>query len=181
MTWPDVVLGEGSGDAVGLLASWLLRRAFWTLLWLGAIAVVLSGTVDGPGQMAGLSDPEADRAVAVAEALAAPTTLLLLSAPAVRFVSTLLALGLAYPIARRWQTEAGQARAGGRWHPVVWFDRARLVSGLRAIRWTSSVRGQARARLGRGGRFVQVADLVLLLTGIVLFPVALVTLVTRLS
>ena len=181
MIEPDAVLRAGRADAAGLLTSWLLRRAFWALLWLGAIAVVLAAPVEDPEELAALSGPEAAPITALARVPATPMTLLLLSAPAVRLASTLLALGLAYPVARRWQTEADRARARGRWHPALWLDRARLTSGLRAIRWTSSVRREAQSRLGRIGRAVRVADLVLLVTGIVLFPAAVVTLVTRLA
>jgi hypothetical protein len=178
---PDAVLTAGGRDAAGVLASWLLRRSVWTLLWLSLIVVVVTGTVDSPEALGAQLETEVTSVTDAQAMLRSPTTLLLLSAPGARLVSGWLAWALAFPYASRLQHEADRGLDRGRLHPVPWLDRARLASALRTIRWTSSVRRRARARLGRAGTAVLVAELVLIVTGIVLAPVALVVLATNLA
>jgi len=171
---PDAVLAPGRWDAAGVLALWLLRRSFLTLLWVSAIVVVVTGTVASAEQLDAQLDTQVSSMSDARELVRSPTSLLLLSAPAARFASAWLAWALAFPLAWQLQVAADRDLERGRWHPVPWLDRARLASGLRSVRWTSSVRRRARARLGRAGTFVQIADVVLIVTGIVLFPVAMV-------
>lgn len=179
--WPDEVLAPGRGDAAGVLALWLLRRSFLTLLWVSAIVVVVTGTVASPEDLDAQVDTQVSSMTEVREVVLSPTSLLLLSAPAARFASAWLAWAIAFPLAWRLQVAADHDLERSRWHPVPWLDRARLASGLRSVRWTSSVRRRARARLGRAGTFVQVADVVLIVAGIVLFPVAMVVLFRSLA
>jgi hypothetical protein len=63
----------------------------------------------------------------------------------------------------------------------VWADRRRLAAALRDWRWTSSVRRLARERIGRAGRFVLVVDILLVVAGVALFPVALAFFVTSVT
>jgi len=174
---PDDVLGPGRRDAAGLLVSWLLRRLFWPLLWFGAIVVVLTGVADDPDRL----DPELTSVAGLEALLRSPTTLLLVAAPAVRLASTVLSLVLAMPLASRLQQEADRALQRGPWHPLPWIDRWRLTTGLQRARWTSAVRRRARQRLGRTGARVLVVDLVVLVTGIVLAPVAVAVLASGLG
>jgi hypothetical protein len=178
---PDAVLAAGRRDAAGVLSLWLLRRSVWTVLWLTLIVVVVTGSVDSPEQL-GEQLETAVTSVTDAQALVrSPATLLLFVAPAARLVSGWLAWAVAFPHASRLQREADRDLARGRLHPVSWLDRARLASALRTIRWTSSVRRRARARLGRTGTAVLVTDVVLVVTGIVLAPVAMVVLASQLA
>jgi hypothetical protein len=177
----DAVLAPGRRDAAGLLAAWLLRRSTWPLFSLGVIAVVLTGTVDSPEQLGAQLDPQVSSVSDARARVGSPTTLLLLVAPAARLASGWLAWAIAFPLARRLQLELDQDLTRGRRHPLPWLDRARLASGLRTLRWTSSVRRRARGRLGRTGTVVQVAGVLLLIAGIVLFPAALIMLVSSLA
>jgi hypothetical protein len=174
---PATVLVAGSVDAALLLALWLARRSFWTLLWVGTIVLVLFGGVDAAED---LETPTITSAADAREVVRSPQALLVI-APAVRLGSGWLALLAAYPLARRLQRHADRGmRRTGR-HPVVWSDRWYLVRALRDWRWTSSVRRLARHRLGRAGPPILVLDITLLLTGIVLAPVAVAVLVARLA
>jgi hypothetical protein len=178
---PDAVLGPGHRDAAGVLALWLLRRSFWTVLWLSLILVVVTGTVESPEQLGAQLETQVTSVTDAQALLRSPATVLLLAAPAARLVSGWLGLALAFPHASRLQREADRDLARGRLHPLPWLDRARLASALRTIRWTSSLRRRARARLRRSGTAVLVADVVLVITGIVLAPVAIVVLTTNLA
>lgn len=162
-------------DAAMLLGLWLVRRSFWTLLWLSGIALVLTGAFDdlagleaqssGSGRTSLLSFPEAVLAIA----------------PATRIGSGWAAILLAYPLARRFQQHADtmQARPRPRWRPSVWSDRLALCRALRDWRWTTPVLGLARQRVG--GAAVRIAAIVLRITGILLFPVMFALLVSRLA
>ena len=66
-------------------------------------------------------------------------------------------------------------------NPVAWIDGRRLASALGDGRWTSSDRRLAWQRLGGIGRPGFVADVLLVVARIALFPVALVVVVTNLS
>jgi hypothetical protein len=174
---PATVLRAGSVDAAVLLALWLLRRSVWTLLWTAVIALVLAGGLDAAED---LETPTITSAADVRAVARSPEALLVL-APAARLASGWLALVAAYPLARRFQRHADRdTRRTGR-HPVVWSDRWYLVRSLRNWRWTSAVRRLARQRLGRAGPPILVLDLTLLVTGIVLAPVAVVVLVRALT
>jgi hypothetical protein len=174
---PATVLGTGSVDAAVLSVLWLIRRSVWTLLWAGVIVFVLSGDLGGADD---LETPTITSAADAREVVGSPRVLLLL-APVARLGSGWVALLAAYPLARRFQRHADrEARRTGR-HPVVWSDRWYLVRALRDWRWTSSVRRLARQRLGRAGPPILVLDIALLVTGIVLLPVALTVLVRSLA
>lgn len=177
----DAVLGPGRRDAAAVLATWLLRRSAWTLLWLGLIAVVLTGTVDSPERLGEQFETEVTNVTDVQALTRSPVTLLLFAAPAARLGAAWLGWSLAFPHASRLQRDADRDLTRGRLHPIPWLDRARLASALRTIRWTSSVRRRARARLGRAGTAVLVTDVALIVTGIVLAPVAIVVLATNLA
>jgi hypothetical protein len=174
---PDVVLGPGARDAALLSALWLLRRSVWTLLWLGVIGLVLAGELDAATD---LETPEITSAADIREAATSPRILLFL-APVARFGSGWLALAVTFPFARRFERAAARDIGRTRRHPVAWSDRWFLMQALRSWRWTSAVRRLARSRLGRAGTAILVADITLLVAGIVLFPVAFVVLVRALS
>jgi hypothetical protein len=173
---PGIVLGSGARDAALLLALWLLRRSVWTLLWLGVIGLVLAGELEAATD---LETPEITSAADIREVATSPRVLLVL-APVARFGSGWLGLAAAYPLARRFERTAARDIGRTRRHPTVWSDRWYLMQALRDWRWTSAVRRLARSRLGRAGTAVLVADITLLVAGIVLFPVALVVLVRAL-
>lgn len=174
---PATVLGAGRTDAALLLALWVVRRSFWTLLWGGLIVLALSGTLDAAED---LETPTISSAADAREVVRSPQALLVL-APAMRLGSGWLALLAAFPLARRFQRHADrETRRTGR-HPAVWSDRWYLVRALRDWRWTSSVRRLARQRLGRAGPPILVLDLTLMVTGIVLFPVAIAVVAPRLT
>lgn len=174
---PATVLSSGTFDAAVLSALWLLRRSFWTLVWAGTIILVLSGNFDDPEDM---EAPSIASAADAAEVARSPQVVLLL-APAARLGSGWLALLAAYPLARRIQRHADRGTGRTRRHPAVWSDRWYLVRALREWRWTSPVRRLARQRVGRAGTLVLVLDITLLVTGIVLVPVALVVVVRALA
>jgi hypothetical protein len=174
---PATVLGVGRTDAALLLALWVVRRSFWTLLWGALIVLALSGTLDAAED---LETPTISSAADAREVVRSPQALLVL-APAMRLGSGWLALLAAFPLARRFQRHADrETRRTGR-HPAVWSDRWYLVRALRDWRWTSSVRRLARQRLGRAGPPILVLDITLMVTGIVLFPVAAVVVAPRLT
>lgn len=176
MPEPATVMRAGSVDAAVVSALWLLRRSVWTLLWVALIVLALSGSLDDAGD---LETPTIASATDARELARSPEVLLVL-APAARLVSGWLALVAAYPLARRFQRHADRGTGRTRRHPVVWSDRWYLVRSLRDWRWTSAVRRLARHRLGRAGLPILVLDIGLLVTGIVLLPVALVVLVRAL-
>ena len=174
---PATVLGAGRTDAALLLALWVARRSFWTLVWGGLIVLALSGALDAAED---LETPTITSAADAREMVRSPQALLVL-APAMRLGSGWLALLAAFPLARRFQRHADrETRRTGR-HPAVWSDRWYLVRALRDWRWTSSVRRLARQRLGRAGPPILVLDITLMVTGIVLFPVAAVVVAPRLT
>jgi len=174
---PTMVLRHTTGDAGALLALWLVRRSLWTLLWLGIIAVVLTGTLDDlDGLEAGTITSASDGGP-----LALAPQLLLVLAPATRLGSGWLAILLAYPLARRVQQHAEGNRPRHWWRASVWSDRWALARALRDWRWTSPVLALARQRVGRAGRPILVAGVVLRATGILLFPIMFAVLVTRLE
>lgn len=157
---------------------WLLRRSFWTVLLGTTILLLLTGSISDPSQ---LQTPEIRTTGDVQELAASPRNLALLLAPAVRLSANVLALVLASPVARRFQQHADHERPRGWWNPVRWVDRWRFTSALRTARWTSSIRRVARGRIGRAGVVVLVADIALLVTGIVLLPVTVMTFARTLS
>lgn len=171
------VLGPGTRDAAVLSLLWLVRRSFWTLLWVGAIALVLSGSIDDATD---LETPTIASAADAREVLSSPQVLLIL-APAARLGAAWLGLLATYPLARRLQRHADRTTGRTARHPAVWSDRWYLMRALREWRWTSSVRRLARGRLGRAGPPLLVLDITLLVTGIVLFPVLLVLLARSLA
>jgi hypothetical protein len=174
---PATVLGARKADAALLLVLWLARRSFFTLLWAGIIILVFSGGIDA---LEDLETPTVTSAADAGEVVRSPQALLIV-APAVRLGSGWLALLAAYPLARRVQRHADRdTRRTGR-HPAVWSDRWYLVRALRDWRWTSSVRRLARQRLGRAGPPILVLDITLMITGIVLAPVAVAVLASRLA
>lgn len=172
---PETVLAPGRRDATGVLVLWLLRRSVWTLLPLAVIVVVGTGTVASPDEL----DPQVGSVADAREALRSPSTLLLLAAPVARVTSNLLAFALAFPLARRLQQHADRDLRRGPLHPIAWCDRHRLARALREWRWTSAVRRLARQRVGRAGPAALVLDVLLIVVGIVLFPVAIVVFITR--
>lgn len=171
----DAVLVPGRWDPAGVLATWLLRRSVWTWLWVGLIVTVATGAVESPEQL----DTQVSSVAEARQLVSTPGTLLLAMAPAARLLAGWLALALAFPLARRLQLAADLALDRPRWHPVSWLDRARLMSGLRAVRWTSTVRRRARQRLGRAGTVVRIADVVLMVTAVALLPAAIATIAAR--
>lgn len=180
---PETVLGVGTVDAAVLSALWLVRRSFLTLLWAGVIVLVLSGGIDEAGGELDLAEDLEPSVTSVADArevVRSPQALLII-APAARLGAGWLALLAAFPLARRFQRHADrETRRTGR-HPAVWSDRWSLMRALRDWRWTSSVRRLARQRLGRAGRPILVLDITLLVTGIVLAPVAVAVVISRLT
>jgi len=106
---------------------------------------------------------------------------LLILAPATRLGSGWLALLTAFPLARRFQRHADRETPRTGRHPAAWSDRWYLVRALRDWRWTSSVRRLARQRLGRAGPPIMVLDITLMVTGIVLFPVVVAVVASRLA
>jgi hypothetical protein len=173
---PATVLGAGRVDAVMLLALWLVRRAFWLLMAVGILVLVALGSLDSVEQ---LETPEITSAAQAREVLLSAQGVLLV-APLLRLVSGWLALLLAYPHARRFQRSADRAIGRTARHPAVWWDRWHLVRALRDWRWTSSVRRHARWRLGRASTPILVADLTLLILGLVLLPVSMIVLIRSL-
>ncbi len=174
---PATVLGAGTSDAAVLLALWLVRRSFWTLVWAGIIVVALSGTLDAAED---LETPTITSAADAREVVRSPQALLIL-APATRLGSGWLALLTAFPLARRFQRHADRETPRTGRHPAAWSDRWYLVRALRDWRWTSSVRRLARQRLGRAGPPIMVLDITLMVTGIVLFPVVVAVVASRLA
>lgn len=174
---PANVLGPRTRDAAVLSVLWLVRRSFWTLFWVGVVALVVSGNLEAPED---LETPTITSPADAREVIGSPQLLLIL-APAARFGSGWLALLAAYPLARRFQQHADRSTPRTVRHPAVWSDRWYLVRALRDWRWTSSVRRLARQRLGRAGPVILVLDITLLVTGIVLFPVALAVVIRALA
>lgn len=174
---PAMMLRDTRADAAVLLGLWLVRRSFWTLLWLSGIAIVLAGAFD---DLAGLEARSVDSGTGRASLISFPEGLLAI-APVTRIGSGWAAMLLAYPLARRFQQHADTARPRPRhrWQPSVWSDRLALCRALRDWRWTTPVLGLARQRVGGAG--VQVAAIVLRITGILLFPVMFALLVSRLA
>lgn len=171
------MLRAGTLDAALLSVLWLLRRSVWTLLWLGIIFLSLSGDLDAATD---LETPPISSAADVRDVAGSPQVLLVV-APVVRLWAGWLALAAAYPLARRLQRHADRDLERSGRHPVAWSDRRFLVRALRDWRWTSGVRRLARQRLGRAGPVLLVVDLTLLVTGIVLLPVAVVLLIRALG
>ena len=171
---PAMALRHTTGDAGALLGLWLVRRAFWALLWLGLIAIVLTGTFD---------DLQATTVTTELEfgSLALVPRMLLVLAATTRLSSGWLAILLAYPLARRVQRHAEGERPRHWWRASVWSDRWTLARALRDWRWTSPVLTLARQRVGRAGRPILVTGVVLRAAGILLFPTMFALLVTRLG
>jgi hypothetical protein len=174
---PADVLRGGNVDASALLVLWLLRRSFWTLVGIGVIVLIRSGGLDAVGEL----ETSAIASVAEAQEVIRSPRALLILAPAARLASGWFALLLAFPLARRFQRQADRETRRTGWHPAAWSDRWHLVKALRDWRWTSSVRRLARQRLGRAGPPLLVLDIALLISGVVMLPVALVSVLTGLA
>lgn len=141
---PDDVMADTRQDALAVLATWVLRRAFWPLLLLGLAYAWLAGEVtpvalvrlDDPFRLIGaLFTPLAGMAVALG----------------FRVVVDLVALVIAFP-RTRWVVEDRVRRGGHARGPVRrWVDRLYMTAAYRELRATWTVRGRATTRLGRSG------------------------------
>jgi len=82
-----------------------------------------------------------------------------------RFLEGAAALVLAHPLSRR---ETGSSIGPGMLRRAfgVWADRLHLVRAYRSLRWTSTVRQLAAARLGTWGRVLSWSGPVLLATDV---------------
>lgn len=141
---PDDVMADTARDASAVLASWVLRRAFWPLLLLGLAYAWLAGEVT-PVALVRLDDP-----VRFVGALFTPLAGIVV-AVAFRVTVDLLALVVAFP-RTRWVLQ-DRARRGGHGRGPIrrWIDRLYMTAAYRELRSTWTVRGRAATQLGHGG------------------------------
>ncbi len=164
---PEAALRPGSGDALALLAIWYVRKSFYWLLWLGIIGAAVVGRVNEVS--VGVDSPSV-----YWEELLSPLAGIVL-AFASRLTAAVVALGLAYPLAREY--EAGLAPRTNFGKSVgILFDRLRVTRAYRSLRWTHHVRQAAIARLGRTGAGLSRLDTIIDVANIALFVLALVAL-----
>lgn len=141
---PDDVMAATRQDAVAVLVLWSVRRLFYPLLLVGLAYAWLAGEVtpvalvrlDNPLQLFGaLFTPLAGIALAVA----------------VRVLSDLVALAVAFPRTRWVSQEAVKFDAAGHKRGPVrrWVDRLYMTAAYRELRSTWTVRGRAASQLGR--------------------------------
>lgn len=162
---PEQALRPGRGDAARLLATWYVRKSFYWLLFTGITAAYLTDRTDE------IDVDWSDSGAVLAELLSPLAGLVL--AVVVRFASSLVALVLAYPLARDYELplepRTGVGSAIGRW-----LDRRNLAKAFRSLRWTHHVRQEALRRLGSTGERVGRLDPILDLVNITSFVVMVV-------
>ena len=157
---------RGGFDGAALLVLWFLRGAAPALL-IGSLiyAWLVSESrfeaipeMTPPGQaVRALLSPFAGVAIAII----------------LRFLVGIAALALAYPLSRR--ATGSSIGPDSRHRPFqVWADRLHLIRAYRSLRWTSTVRKLAAARLGRRGRVLAWSGPALLITDAVLVIALLV-------
>lgn len=141
-------------DAVSVLVTWALRRAFWPLLLLGLAYAWLAGEVT-PVALVRLDDP-----VRFVSALFTPLAGIVV-AVAYRLAVDLVALVVAYP-RTRWVIEDRVRRGGHARGPVRrWVDRFYMTAAYRELRSTWTVRGRAATRLGHSGPWLTAINVLL--------------------
>lgn len=170
---PELALRPGRFDSMALWVVWCLRRSFMPLLWIGLISAA------AVGQLAQVDSEQLRTPAELFDALLSPLAGVVLALGA-RVGATVLALVLAYPLARDAAPPDGENR---RWRAVrvgLWADRLYLTRAFRQLRWTRPVRDLAAQRLGDVGRRLKRIDLALHVANPVLL-VALVLVVAALS
>jgi hypothetical protein len=164
---PEDALRSGRRDPLALLVVWFVRKSFYWVLWVGiTVGAVTTRTSDIGIDLGSPSDawtellsPYAGVAVALI----------------LRLGSSFVALGLAYPLARRHygglEPQCGVGSGIGRR-----LDRLQVARAYRSLRWTHHVRKAAIDRLGRTGARLRRLDPMLDVANIGLFVAACVVL-----
>jgi len=168
------VLRHGELDSAALLVLWLLKKAFFPLLWLGVIAaVLLTREVTNLGNEIEAEIEDLDTPADFVSALVSPFAGVLI-ALVVRLAVGVLAFALAYPLTR-WIRPSDYGRSGRPGSYLrLWWDRVYMTQSFRSLRWSWVVRQEAADRLGRRGEILELCNPILTLANALLFAVLVV-------
>jgi hypothetical protein len=166
----DVGLGEGRSAALGLLILRNVRTGAWVLMSFGVAVAVWFGSLDER------STDRLDTPSGLAASLGTPLALLGVGF-ALRLAVHPVALLMAAQVVVHNGTDV-HSDHDRRPRVLRLWDRFRLASALRSLRWTYAVKAEAVARLGHRGRVLAAVEIVLrVLIGLGI-TVAVVTLVS---
>lgn len=160
---------SGPVDARILLGLRCARRAFFPLLWLGLAGATVwillvrdLGAAELEAEISRLSE-DGGLAAAILSPMAGVAFAFLW-----RIGVALTALAFAYPLTRGIDTQhyPDASVLGGRWR-LVW-DRWYWTRAYRALRWTWAVRAEAVDRAGTSGRWLDLGERLVRVSGYVL-------------